>query len=484
MAHAAQPSPEDETPIAAFRKGVVTALGPDCVLDDPDRMVPYLREWRDLYEGITPFVLRPKDTEAVAQIVRLAGEYGVALVPQAGNTGLCGAQIPDETGREVVVSLERLDDIAPPDTDGDTITVGAGAILADVQAAADGAGRLFPLSLGSEGSARIGGLIGTNAGGTGVLAYGNMRSLVLGLEVVLPDGTVWNGLRSLRKDNTGYDLKHLFIGSEGTLGIITRAVLALVSKPSAVDVAMVGVASPSAALTLLAKTRAALGNALTAFELMPRFGLEIVLEHGSNVRSPFQTAPAPWLVLIEASSRNEPLREVLESVLMAAYEDGTVSDAVVSQSLTEAQDFWRIREQLSEMQNHEGGSIKHDVSVPVAAVPAFIEEASAAAEALVPGCRMVPFGHLGDGNIHFNVSQPLGADKAQYLSRWNEMNEAVHAVVRRHKGSIAAEHGIGRLKRDLVKTVRSPVEVALMRTVKQAIDPQGLMNPGRILPPE
>ncbi|MEM8856583.1 MAG: FAD-binding oxidoreductase, partial [Pseudomonadota bacterium] len=347
MAHAAQPSPEDETPIAAFREGVVAALGGDCVLDDPDRMVPYLHESRDLYEGITPFILRPKDTDGVAQIVRLAGEHGVALVPQAGNTGLCGAQIPDESGREVLVSLERLDHIAPADTDGDTITVGAGAILADVQAAADEAGRLFPLSLGSEGSARIGGLIGTNAGGTGVLAYGNMRALVLGLEVVLPDGTVWNGLRALRKDNTGYDLKHLFIGSEGTLGIITRAVLALVSKPSAIDVAMVGVASPAAALTLLAKTRAALGSALTAFELMPRFGLEIVVKHGANVRSPFEAAPAPWLVLIEASSRNEPLREVLEGVLMAAYEDGTASDAVVSQSLTEAQDFWRIREQLS-----------------------------------------------------------------------------------------------------------------------------------------
>ncbi|MEM9222202.1 MAG: FAD-binding oxidoreductase [Pseudomonadota bacterium] len=468
----------------ALRHALVDALGESALLDGAEDKAPYLTEWRGLYHGATPFVVRPHDTDGVAAAVRLAAEYGVAMVPQGGNTGLVGGQMPMESGEEVVISTDRLTKIESVDPAGNTLLCGAGAILADVQAAAEKAERLFPLTLASEGSARIGGLISTNAGGTGVLAYGNMRDQVLGLEVVLADGSVWNGLRALRKDNTGYDLKHLFIGAEGTLGIITRAMLRLCPRPTARDVALVGVSDPAAALALLGTVRAALGDTVTAFELVPRIGIEFVLRHGQGTRNPFEEIPA-WVVLIEASTfvPDRPARETLETALMAAYEDGVATSALVSQSLAEAADFWRLRELLSEVQAHEGGSIKHDVSVPIAAIPAFIEEATAAVLALDPTCRPVPFGHLGDGNIHFNVSQGIGADKAAFLARWDEFNEAVHSVVRAHQGSIAAEHGVGRLKAKLLPQVRSPVELDLMRRVKAAFDPRDLMNPGRVLPP-
>jgi FAD/FMN-containing dehydrogenase len=470
--------------LAAFRAAVLADCGEAVLIDEPDRMAPYLTEWRGLYRGETPFVLRPRSTAEVAAIVRHAARHGVVIVPQGGNTGLVGGQTPRETAGEVVLSTERLDAIEDVDAEGNTITVGAGAILSQVQAAADGVDRLFPVSLASQGSARIGGLISTNAGGTGVLAYGNMRDQVLGLEVVLADGRVWNGLRRLRKDNTGYDLKHLFIGAEGTLGIVTRAVLRLVPKPLSRDVALAGVGSPQAALDLLARVRGTLGSGLTAFELVPRIGVEFVLRYGQDVRNPFAEGIPPWVVLIEAStfSADRPLRDVLETVLMEAYEAGGVSDAVVSQSMTEADDFWRIRDLMSEVQGHAGGSIKHDVSVPVADVPAFIAEATQAALAVVPGARPVPFGHLGDGNIHFNISQPEGADRHAFLARWDDVNEAVHAVVRRYHGSIAAEHGIGQLKRKLVSGVRDPVELSMMHAVKAAFDPHNRMNPGRVLP--
>lgn len=466
----------------AFRADVEAELGADVVLADAGRVAPYLRELRDLWRGEAPFVTRPRSTAEVAAVMRIAARHGLAVVPQGGNTGLVGGQTP--FAGEVVVATERLDAIEEVDAEGNTMTVGAGAILANVQAAADAAGRLFPLSLASQGSARIGGLVSTNAGGTGVLAYGNMRDQVLGLEVVLPDGRIWNGLRALRKDNTGYDLKHLFIGAEGTLGIVTRAVLRLVPKPVAKDVALAGVPSPDAALALLARVRGALGAGLTAYEIVPRIGLEFVLRHGHGVRNPFREGIPEWVVLVEASTFDpgRPLRETLEAVLMEAYEAGEVADALVSQSLAEAEDFWRLREQLSEVQRHEGGSIKHDVSVPVAAVPAFIAEATEAALAVLPGARPVPFGHLGDGNIHFNISQPAGMAKEEFLGHWDAVSDAVHAVVRRHRGSIAAEHGVGRLKQKLVATVRDEVELDMMRAVKRAFDPEGRMNPGRILP--
>lgn len=467
----------------ALRAALIEALGAGAVVSEAADMAPYLKEWRNLYRGVTPFVVRPPDTRAVAVAVRLAHEHGVPLVPQSGNTGLVGGQMPVEAGNEVLLSTDRMNAIETVDPDGNTLLCGAGTILADVQAAADRVGRFFPLSLASEGSARIGGLISTNAGGTGVLAYGNMREQVLGLEVVLPNGEIWDGLRALRKDNTGYDLKHLFIGAEGTLGIVTRAVLKLRPRPAARDVALAGVASPAEAVALLSRVRATMGEAITAFELVPRIGIEFVTRHAPGARSPFAEIP-PWVVLIEATtfSPERPMREPLEAALADAYEAGLVSDAVIAQSLGEAEAFWRLREMMSEVQGHEGGSIKHDVSVPVAAIPAFLAEATAAALAVIPDARPVPFGHVGDGNMHFNISQPVGADKAAFLAQWEAVNAAVHAVVRAHGGSIAAEHGVGRLKAKLLPEVRSKVELDMMRAIKTAFDPDDLMNPGRVLP--
>ncbi|WMS42520.1 FAD-binding oxidoreductase [Acuticoccus sp. MNP-M23] len=477
--------PTDKPDFDALRKALSAELGDSALVTDRDAMQPYLTEWRHLYHGATPFVVRPADTEGVATALRLAAKFGVAIVPQSGNTGLVGGQMPSESGEELLISTDRLTKIETVDPAGNTLLCGAGTILADVQSAAEEAGRLFPLSLASEGSARIGGLISTNAGGTGVLAYGNMRDQVLGLEVVLADGRVWNGLRALRKDNTGYDLKHLFIGAEGTLGLVTRAMLKLRPLPTARDVAMVGVADPAAALTLLGMVQSTLGEAITAFELIPKFGIEMVLRHGAGTRNPFETIPE-WVVLIEAStfSPDRPMREPLETALMAAYEAGVANDALVAQSIAEAADFWRLRELLSEVQSFEGGSIKHDVSVPIHALPAFLAEGTAAALEAIPGCRPVPFGHLGDGNIHFNFTQPEGADKDAFLAQWDKLNTAVHAVVAKHHGSIAAEHGVGRLKAKLVPTVRSPLELEMMRKIKSALDPDGRMNPGRILPLE
>ncbi|WP_075222217.1 FAD-binding oxidoreductase [Acuticoccus yangtzensis] len=467
--------------IVSFRQALETELGADILIADADRLAPYQREWRNLYEGKAPFVLRPRSTDEVAAIMRLATRFGVPIVPQGGNTGLVGGQIPLEG--EVLLSLDRMTAIAPVNVSGSTVTVEAGAILSDVHDAADEAGLMFPLSLASKGSARIGGLISTNAGGVGVLAYGNMRDQVLGLEVVLPDGRIWNGLRSLHKDNVGYDLKHLFIGAEGTLGVVTKAVLSLVPKPHALDVAMVGLASPADALTLLGEVRGALGDALTGFELIPKIGLDIVNRHRGDTRRPFAELPE-WAVLIEASTflPERPMRDVLEQVLMRAYEAGLIGDAVVSQSIAEAQELWLIRELMSEAQSVLGGSIKHDVSVPVADVPAFLDEAIAAALAVVPGAIPVAFGHLGDGNIHFNISQPEGSDKAAFLAKYPEMQDAVHAVVTRFRGSIAAEHGVGRMKRDMLPGVRDAVEMDMMQGVKALFDPLNIMNPHRLLP--
>lgn len=447
---------------------------------------PYLREWRDLYVGKTPMVLRPGSREEVAEILKVANEAGLRIVPQGGNTGLVGGQIPDDSATEIVLSLSRMNRVREIDADGFSMTVEAGCTLQAIHDAADAADRLFPLTLGSQGSCQIGGNIATNAGGTAVLAYGNTRDLVLGLEVVLPDGRIWEGLRSLRKDNTGYDLKQMFIGSEGTLGIITAAVLKLFPRPRAQDVAFVALASPRDALALFSTARARAGAMLTGFELMPRIGVEFAVRHLPGARDPLATA-APWYVLIELSSGTEgadggnPTRDLMETILGEAYEAGLVEDAALAESVQQAADFWHIRHGMSEVQREEGGSIKHDVSVPVAAVPDFLDEAIAAVEALVPGCRPVPFGHMGDGNIHFNVSQPVDADKAAYLARWDEMNAVVHGIVARYGGSISAEHGIGRLKRDLLGTVKSEVEMDLMHRVKAAFDPNGILNPGRIL---
>ena len=399
-------------------------------------------------------------------------------MPQGGNTGLVGGQIPH--AGELVLSLNRLDRIREVDATSNTMTCEAGVVLAKAQDAAAAAERLFPLSLAAEGSCTIGGNLSTNAGGTAVLAYGNARDLVLGLEVVLADGREWNGLRKLKKDNTGYDLKNLFIGAEGTLGVITAAVLKLFPRPRAVETAYVGLASPADALALLNLAGERVGGTVTSFELMSRTSVEFALRHGPGCRDPLGT-PHPWYVLIELSSQAAGLRGALEDLLGAAAEQGRVTDATIAASLDQRKAFWHLRDMLSDVQRFEGGSIKHDISVPVAAVPDFIAQASAAVEALIPGCRPAAFGHLGDGNVHFNVSQPVGGDAAQYLARWDEMGTVVNRIVTELHGSISAEHGIGQLKRDLLADVKDQVALELMRALKRTLDPNGILNPGKVL---
>lgn len=466
---------------ASVIEALAGMVGAKNVITDADAMVPYLKEPRGLFHGKAQAVVRPGSVAEVSAVMKWASETGAMVVPQGGNTGMVGGQVPVAEGREIILSLQRLDRIRSVDVDGDTMTVEAGVILQKAQEAAESAGRLFPLSLASEGSCTVGGNLSSNAGGTAVIAYGNARELCLGLEVVLADGRVWNGLRQLRKDNTGYDLKNLFIGSEGTLGIITAAVLKLFPLPTARATAFLAVPDPEAALALLNKAKASAGGTLTTFEIMPRIGLDFVVRHASGARDPL-SEPSPWYVLMEVSAQAESgLTDAVEAFLGEALEEGLVTDAVLAGSLGQRADLWKLREMLSEVQTHEGGSIKHDVSVPLQATPEFLKRAIAAVEALVPGCRPVPFGHLGDGNIHFNVSQPVGADKAAYLAGWGAMNEAVHAIVTELKGSISAEHGIGRLKRSLLPGVKDPVELDLMRTVKAALDPNGVLNPGSVL---
>ncbi|MEW4457562.1 FAD-binding oxidoreductase [Roseibium algicola] len=457
-------------------------IGAANVLTSPDDQAPYLTEWRDLYQGVTPMVLRPGSTEEVSAVMTYAYQNDLKVVPQGGNTGLVGGQIPQETGDEIVLSLSRLNKVRAVDPAGFTITAEAGVVLETLQNEAENVDRLFPLALGAQGSCQIGGNISTNAGGTAVLAYGNTRDLVLGLEVVLPTGEIWNGLRTLRKDNTGYDLKQLFIGGEGTLGIITAAALKLFPRPKKLEAAFVGLPDPHAALKLFTLAKAQAGPVLTGFEIMPRVGVEFCLRHLEGARDPLEGEHA-WYVLMELSSGSEafPVRDLMESILGEAFEEGLVEDAAFAQNLTQVQDFWHIRHGMSEVQKPEGGSIKHDVSVPVASIPDFLDKAMVAVEDFVPGCRPVPFGHIGDGNIHFNVSQPVGADKEDYLAKWDEMNTIVHGIVGEFGGSISAEHGIGRLKRDLLKDVKQGIELDLMKRIKDAFDPKGLLNPGRVL---
>ena len=448
-------------------------------ITDPQAQLPYVVEMRDLYRGRTPMVLRPASTAEVAQILKLANETATPIVPQGGNTGLVGGQIP--LNNEVVLSLTRLDHIREVDPTSNTISCEAGVSLQRAREAAAAVDRLYPQLLPSEGTCTIGGNLSTNAGGTAALAYGVARAHVLGIEVVLADGRILNDLKKLKKDNTGYDLKNLFIGAEGTLGVITAAVLRLVPRPRAVETAFVGVPTPQAALALLDIAGQSAAGDVTSFELMPRSGLELVLRHAAGCRDPL-AAPQPWYVLIELSSQAKSnLREVMEEVLAQGLQRGLVADATIADSLEQAKAFWRVREMFGEVQRHDGGSIKHDISVPVAAVPAFLEEADAAVVALIPGARPLPFGHLGDGNIHYNVAQPVGADKADFLKRWDEVNAAVFAIVKKYGGSISAEHGIGVMKRDLLPTVKDPVALDLMRSLKRLLDPNNILNPGKVL---
>ena len=472
-----------EPPARDALRRVQEAVGPKGWTDDPAAMAPYLVEQRGLYQGRAALVVRPDSTEQVAAVMRICAEHGIPVVPQGGNTGLAGGGVPSERGDAIVLSLGRMNRIRALDPLNDTVTVEAGVVLQRIQEAAAEADRLFPLSLGAEGSCMIGGNLSTNAGGTGVLRYGNARSLVLGLEVVLPDGRVWDGLRGLRKDNTGYDLKQLFIGAEGTLGVITAAVLRLFPRPRDVVTAMVAVRDVKAAVELLALLRAGTGESVTAFELMPRIGMESAARHIEGVADPFDK-PYGHYVLIECTSAQGPgpLRGAVEGVLEGALERGFVLDAVFAESRGQAKALWYIRETLPEAQKFEGGSIKHDVSVPVSSVADFIAAADKAVEAAMPGIRPFAFGHVGDGNIHYNLSQPLGMDKDAFLAEWPRLNRVVHdIVVGRFRGSISAEHGIGLVRRAELPRYKSEVELDLMRRVKAALDPRGLMNPGKIL---
>ncbi|MHB1218999.1 MAG: FAD-binding oxidoreductase [Alphaproteobacteria bacterium] len=458
-------------------------VGPKGTITDAAEMASYLLDERRLYRGRTPVVVRPANTEEVAAVVRLCAEAGTPIVPQGGNTGLCGGSVPHESGQEILMSLSRLNRVREIDPLNYTITVEAGCVLANVQRAAQDADRLFPLSLGAEGSCQIGGNLSTNAGGVAVLRYGNMRELTLGIEVVLPDGRIWNGLSALRKDNTGYDVKHLFLGAEGTLGIITAAVLKLFPRPQEVATALVTLPSPDAAVELLARVRAASGDLVTGFELMGRSCIALAVERVPGTIHPF-AEPSPYYALIElsAGSSSGTLSETLETALGQAAEDGLVTDAVVANNAGQAQQMWRVREAIPESQKIAGGGIKHDVSVPVSKVPAFIREASRVCEAELPGIRLFIFGHVGDGNVHFNLAWPDGADREAFLARWAHFNRIVHDVAAGFRGSISAEHGIGRLKREEFLRHVDPVELDVMKRVKAALDPAGIMNPGKVLP--
>jgi D-lactate dehydrogenase (cytochrome) len=454
-------------------------VGTKNTVTDPAEQEGYLVEGRGLYRGHTPMVLRPGSIAEVAAILKLAYETATPIVPQGGNTGLVGGQIPHHG--EIVLALTRLDRIRDVDARSNTMTCEAGVVLAKAQETAAAVDRLFPLSLGAEGSCTIGGNLSTNAGGTGALAYGVARDLVVGLEVVLADGRVWNGLNKLKKDNTGYDLKNLFVGAEGTLGIITAAVLKLFPRPRSVETAFIGVPSPHAALQLLNLVQERTGGAATSFELIARIAIDFALRHGRGVRDPLPE-PHPWYVLLELSSlAREGLRATLEDLLTTAADQGLVTNATIAESLEQTNAFWHLRETLPETQKPEGGSIKHDVSVPVAAMPDFLDQASAAVTALIPGARPCPFGHLGDGNVHFNLSQPVGADTDVFLARWYEVNALVHGIVAKFGGSISAEHGVGVMKRELLPGVKDPVALEMMRAIKRTLDPKGILNPGKVI---
>ena len=453
-------------------------VGPAGLITERADMAPYLDEMRGLYRGDSPVIVRPASTAEVAAVVRACAAAGAPIVPQGGNTGLCGGAVAQG---EVIVSLGRMNKVRAIDPVNFTMTVDAGCVLADLQAYAAEHDRLFPLSLGAEGSCQIGGNLSTNAGGTAVIRYGNTRELTLGLEVVLPNGDIWDGLRGLRKNNTGYDLKHLFIGAEGTLGLITGAVVKLFPQPRARQTAMVALAGLDEALDLLGRARRGSSDTIAAFELMPRIAFDISIRHIEGSIDPLDK-PYDWYALIEFESDDDAgLAAMMERILGDAFEDGLVLDAAIAQSETQRKQFWHIREAMVLAQTPEGASIKNDVSVPISAVPEFIRRAIAAVEALCPGIRPIAFGHVGDGNVHFNMQQPVGADPQAFLARWDELNAPVMQIVSDMNGSFSAEHGIGLLKVEELAADKSPVEMALMRTVKRALDPAGLMNPGKML---
>jgi FAD/FMN-containing dehydrogenase len=458
-------------------------LGASGMLTDPADTEPYCEDWRRLYHGRTPAVLRPANTSEVADAVQLCAEYGVPIVPQGGNTSMVGGAAVAEDGSQLILSLSRMNRVRGIDTVDMTMEIEAGVTLKAAQLAAEEADRLLPLSISSEGSAQIGGVLSTNAGGNNTVRYGNARDLVLGLEVVLPDGQVWNGLRRLHKDNTGYCLRQLFVGSEGTLGIITAAVLKLFPRPREVEVALCAVASPEAALALFQACQQHDAAAIQAFEYMSGAGMALVERFIPDAKPPL-SAPAAHYVLLELATPREGagLRDALEELLGAAMEKGIVTDAVIAESGAQRSAIWKLREEHSEAQKRAGASVKNDISVPVSRVPELIRRAAEACERLVPGIRCAPFGHLGDGNIHFNLVQPDGGDGAAFLARDHELMDAVNEIVRDLDGSFSAEHGIGRLKPYMMPDWRGGAELELMRRIKAALDPTGLLNPGKMLP--
>jgi FAD/FMN-containing dehydrogenase len=451
-------------------------------LDSPDAVAPFLTDFRRLYHGATPLVLLPRSVDEVSQILAICNRDAVAVVPHGGNTSYCGGATPDETGSQIVLCLRRLNRVRQIDAANYSMIVEAGCTLAEAQAAARDADRLFPLSLGSEGTAQIGGNLSTNAGGTAVLRYGMMRDLVLGLEVVLADGRIIHGLKSLRKDNTGYDVKSLFVGAEGTLGIITAACLKLFPQPKDTATALVGIGSPQKALDLLARLRTAAGDQVTSFELMPRIAVQLTVTHVPGVADPLQQN-TPWYLLVELSSPNP--RQDLTSVLAAALEDaaadGTVEDAMLASSMAQAQALWKLRESVPEAQRRHGASLKHDVSVPVSAIPALIEEGSALVRRLAPEGDVISYGHAGDGNLHFNVGQKPGTDIKSFIARGPVLELAMFDLVESLGGSISAEHGIGRLKAEEFARRADPAELSVMHDLKRALDPKGILNPGKVL---
>jgi FAD/FMN-containing dehydrogenase len=473
------PRPPDRATLEALKEA---AGGAGSWIDSPGDIAPYETDFRRLYRGSAPLVLLPRETSQVAAVLAVCHREEVAVVPHGGNTSYCGAATPDDSGTQIVLSMRRMNRIRRLDAANDSMVAEAGCTLAEVQAAARDADRLFPLSLGSEGTAQIGGNLSTNAGGTAVLRYGMMRDLVLGLEVVLADGRIVAGLKNLRKDNTGYDVKSLFIGAEGTLGVITAAALKLFPAPSDSATALVGVESPQAALDLLVRLRGAAGAQLTTFELLPRLAVEMTVRHIQGVANPLSQGTA-WYILAELTSPNprQGLSALLADELQSAAAADIIADAMIATSLGQAASMWKLRESVPEAQRHQGASLKHDISVPVSSIPRLIEEGSALARRHAPDGDVVSYGHLGDGNLHFNVSQRQGTDAAAFLRSGPRLEHAMFDLVGRLDGSISAEHGIGRLKAEEFARRADPVELSVMHDLKRALDPKGILNPGKVL---
>jgi D-lactate dehydrogenase (cytochrome) len=457
-------------------------VGPEALVSSPQEVAPFATDWRKRYRGNPMAVVKPASTAEVAAVVRACAESRTAIVPQGGNTGLCGAATPDASGSQIVMNLSRMNRVRAIDAHNNTMTVEAGCVLANLQKAAEEAGRLFPLSLAAEGSCEIGGNLSTNAGGTAVLRYGNTRELVLGLEVVLASGEIWDGLRGLRKDNTGYDLKQLFIGAEGTLGVITAAVLKLFPLPRSRATAVVALQDPGSALELLKRTLEGCGERLTGFELFSDLCLSLVLTHFKDTAAPFSRR-FPHYVLVELSDTRggEAVAGLAEAILGAALEERSILDAAIAQSEAQARAFWKLRDFISEAQALEGPNIKHDVSIPISKIPEFIRTTDTELGRAYPGVRMVTFGHLGDGNLHYNVSAPAGIAPEVFVTQTQAINRIVHDSVARFRGSISAEHGLGQLKREEIRRYKSSLELELMRKIKGALDPHGIMNPGKVL---